>query len=146
MYEKRGQSFLLGQIWGLLNLKANSPEKGLLQQEIAEYLDLSISSVSRKLKTLVKMKQVNFIHRRERKYYVNPSFGQIITRRYQEVIEEYNWIKNELIEIKDMIPEEEQQENENLIKQINQMEDVFSNITEIYHRVIEESQELLENI
>ncbi|MHA1984890.1 MAG: hypothetical protein ACW967_11080, partial [Candidatus Hodarchaeales archaeon] len=46
LYENRSQSRLLGEIWGLITLKADSPENGLDQQEISNILHKSLSTVS----------------------------------------------------------------------------------------------------
>ncbi|MFX1538281.1 MAG: hypothetical protein ACFFDI_29175, partial [Promethearchaeota archaeon] len=56
LFQAHARSEILGRIFALLNLKATSPEKGLDQQQIALLTGRSVSTVSRVLDKMIKMK------------------------------------------------------------------------------------------
>jgi DNA-binding transcriptional regulator GbsR (MarR family) len=112
LYEKRGQSNFLGKLWALIFLKSKSPSNGLDQQEIAYYLNCSISTVSRNLKTLVDLHLIDFTDENSqikneigytvrkfytrRKYYIRANFHEIIGRSLKAIIDNSSWFKNQL--------------------------------------------------
>ena len=54
-YEKRGLPHAMGQIYSVLAYKAQTPEEGMTQRDIAQLVDRSVSAVSRLLNSLVEM-------------------------------------------------------------------------------------------
>lgn len=139
LYESRGQVKLLGKIWGLLSLKADSPENGLEQNEIVEYLQSSLSSVSRYLKKLVEMNAVKYIDQKNEKnriYYTGRNFQQITKTRFTASINEYTFILTKLEEIRSGIPSDEKENNFELITQIDQIEIVFRNVNNIFRTIL----------
>ena len=141
LYESRGQIKLLGKIWGLLSLKADVPENGLDQNEIVEYLQSSLSSVSRYLKKLVEMNAVKYIDQKDEKqnriYYTGQNFEQITKTRFQASINEYTFTLTKLEEIRSGIPSDEEENNLELLTQINQIENVFRNVNNIFRTILE---------
>ncbi|MHA2105547.1 MAG: hypothetical protein ACW981_19140 [Candidatus Hodarchaeales archaeon] len=136
LYENRSQSKVLGEIWGLLTLKADSPENGLDQQEISKILHKSLSTVSRQMKTLVDMQIVSFTDKGIRKYYTSKNFKQITNLRFQASIQEYLWTIEQLNSIKEEISNQEVEEYKNLINTINLTEKTLTNISNIYRKII----------
>ena len=140
LYESRGQVKLLGKIWGLLSLKADVLENGLDQNEIVEYLQSSLSSVSRYLKKLVEMNAVKYIDQKDEKqnriYYIGTNFEQITKTRFTASINEYTFILTKLEEIRSGIPSDEEKNNLELITQIDYIENVFRNINNIFKVIL----------
>ena len=136
IYERRGQLRSLGELWALLTLKADSPDIGLDQHQIAHYLHSSPSTISRNLKTLTEMKIVEYSEQRIRKYFTDTNFREISNLRFQATINEYKWTIEELNKIKDSIPSHRNKENENLIETIVFMEKFLQKIIDIYQKII----------
>ncbi|MBD3197283.1 MAG: hypothetical protein GF317_19670 [Candidatus Lokiarchaeota archaeon] len=150
LYKKRGFTNTLGQIFAILSYKANTPEEGLDQQEIARMIDRSVSTASRLLNKLVDMQYCNFIEqinendRRERKYYMSKSINQIASRRFKFLIKESKELKNELISIQDEIPKNQQDNHEEISKHLEYLISQVEKLIEFYSRVLKLSKELFD--
>ncbi|MFX0061893.1 MAG: hypothetical protein ACFFC7_06865 [Candidatus Hermodarchaeota archaeon] len=151
LYEKRGQTKALGQVYAVLAYKAQSPENGLEQQEIAAMVDRSVSAVSRLLNKLVEMKFCNFVEemdkgRRKRKYYMTVSFKEIAIGRFYQIIKDNLFLREELEKIPKNLPKEEIDENKELIEFLERMLTMIDKMNEFYKKAIGFVEELLDNL
>jgi DNA-binding transcriptional regulator GbsR (MarR family) len=161
LYEKRGQNRFLGKLWSLLFLKAHSPEQGLDQQEIAEYLGRSVSTVSRQLKMLVKLQLVDFIDDSSqevnqqrysprkfysrRKYYMKTNFQKIISGSIKAMIANSMWFKEKLDSLKIRVqndPEDNEEIQKNLIDHIDDIDERVKLLNNVWYQFIEEGKDL----
>ncbi|TXT64316.1 MAG: hypothetical protein BAJALOKI3v1_230047 [Promethearchaeota archaeon] len=150
LYEKRGFTQTLGQIFAILSYKANNPEEGLDQQEIAEMIDRSVSTASRLLNKLVDLQYCDFVEkinendRRERKYYMSKSINQIASKRFKYLIKESEELKNNLVRIQNEIPKNQQDKNKEISEHLNYLTSQVEKLIEFYSRVLKLSKELFE--
>lgn len=149
LYEKRGFPKALGQIYALLALKANTPEDGLVQQDIAKLIDRSVSAVSRLLTKLAEMKYCEYVEvinpnkKRERKYYMRLSMKDIALRRINLIIDENDELKNSLNLIIDKIGSQEKKEQAEFIDFIKSMSLQIVKLRAFYEKTIDTGKELL---
>ncbi|MHA2365188.1 MAG: hypothetical protein ACXAC7_14610 [Candidatus Hodarchaeales archaeon] len=147
LYEKRGQIRLLGEIWALLSLKID----GLNQQEIAQFLNKSVSNISRQLKFLVDVKLIGFkeefneLRRKERKYFVTTNFRQTIIGSINVAILNDQSIYNELLKLKNSISDEEKEKNDVILKYMSLMEARLNIMNQIWTNIQKECLKVFKN-
>lgn len=136
LYSNRGQNEVLGKIWGLLTLRADTQEKGLDQVQISNFLHCSLSTVSRHLKTLISMQIISYLDGDVRKYYTSKNFKELSNLRFHASVKEYQDAVDELDEIKSAMTEKEKKSNKNLLQTIELTENVLKEISEIFLNVL----------
>lgn len=126
-FESHKRPVIVGQIFGLLNLKAKTSEAGLTQQEIAAVFEKSLSTVSRALKQMVHLGYCNYIYedneqaRAERKYYAKGSYVELVIARANQYFTDSFPLKNSLKKIIESVLENgaDTSSNKDLIDRIN---------------------------
>lgn len=143
LYKKRGQSPVLGKIFGLLLYRAKSMEEGMDQQKIAELVDRSVSTVSRLLVDMEKMGLVSYTEvfnekkRRERKYYMANSIRDITAKRFQVLIAEVHSFNKKVQELRKRHPGEDP----DLSKHLDHLGKDNQFLLELYQKVLDMSKE-----
>ncbi|MHA2101754.1 MAG: hypothetical protein ACW99A_24160, partial [Candidatus Kariarchaeaceae archaeon] len=69
-------------------------------------------------------------------YYTSKNFKQITNLRFQASIQEYSWTIEQLQNIREEIPLDEENENEDFIKTITLTGNVLRKISDIYQKII----------
>jgi len=140
-----GRSEVMGQIFGLLSLRARSAENAISQQEIAELIGKSISTISRSLKKLCKggyctyVLENNELDRAERRYHARYDYKEFILARFEHTLGEARLLVEDLTNLIQAIPEEEVKENSHLLEEI----DRYIEETKMSARVIDKLQKEL---
>ncbi len=140
-----GRSEAMGQIFALLNLRARSPETAMSQQEIAELITKSLSTVSRSLKKLLKGGYCNYIlednelERAERRYHARYDYKEFILARFAHTLGEARLLVDELTNLFHSIPADRMDENSNLLEQITR----YISETNVSSKIIEKLREEL---
>lgn len=120
----RGLSETLGLVFGLLYLKALSPENGLTQKEISALIGKSKSTVSRMLDLLVDQGfctynlRDNEMARAERLYFVKGSFKGIAIERVKKSLRENALLKNSLLQVAESASRNGHPDNQELLSRI----------------------------
>lgn len=145
-YEQRGRSETLGQVFGLLFIRAPSPQKGLSQKEISLLLDKSKSSVSRALDLITDQGFCSYVlvdneyARAERKYSVKGSFKELSISRTEKELQENLSLKEDLVKIKNRIPKSNAKKNDELLTKI----DLFCDLSDVLIKIHKHSLDLLQ--
>jgi DNA-binding transcriptional regulator GbsR (MarR family) len=144
-----GRSEVMGQIFALLNLRARSPESAMSQQEIAELIVTSLSTVSRTLKKLVEggycsyILEDNELDRAERRYHATYDYKEFILARFAHTLGEARLLVDDLTNLSKSISEDKRKENIYLLEQI----DRYIDETNVSTKIIEKLQkELIEDL
>jgi DNA-binding transcriptional regulator GbsR (MarR family) len=146
-YELRGRSETLGQVFGLLFLRAPSPERGLTQKEIASLIGKSKSSISRILDLLIEQQfcayalEDNEMARAERRYFVRGSFKELTIDRTKQSMAQDASLKASLQKITESIPNEEKSRNQDLLSMITQFRELIDILKTTQEKTLEILQE-----
>ncbi|MFW9777670.1 MAG: hypothetical protein ACFFE8_02370 [Candidatus Heimdallarchaeota archaeon] len=144
-YELKGRSETLGQVFGLIFLRAPSPERGLSQKEIAALIGKSKSSVSRVLDFLLELRFCKYMlednenARAERKYFVKGNFKELTVDRITQSMAQDASLKADLLKIFENIPRESNTRNQELASMITK----FCELIDVLKLSHEKTLELL---
>jgi len=144
----------LGRIFALLSLKAASPENGLDQQQIAFLTGRSLSTVSRVLDKMVRLKYCNYeedsttseekqdnLSKRKyyprRRYYIKASYKELTVDAVNQGIAEYSRMKRELEKIRAKVPNEEEDSNSDLLTLLDRLTEDFDQLVVAFRRMLE---------
>ncbi|MBN2230073.1 MAG: helix-turn-helix domain-containing protein [Candidatus Thorarchaeota archaeon] len=130
----------MGKVYAIISYKATRPEDGLTQQEIADYIDRSVSTISRLLDTIVEMGFLNYTEeinergKRERKYYMASDMGDIVVKRFQDSIEQNVHLKNSLQLIIAKMKKQDVQKHKEFLTHLEQMDNEIDLIIRLYEK------------
>ncbi|MFW9856318.1 MAG: hypothetical protein ACFFFG_14795 [Candidatus Thorarchaeota archaeon] len=142
-YELKGRSETLGQVFGLLFLRAPSPERGLSQKEIASLIGKSKSSISRVLDLLLEQQfctytlENNENARAERKYFVKGSFRALTIDRTKQTMAQDASLKADLLKIAESIPGDKNTRNQELAAVITKFCDLIDVLKLSHEKTLE---------
>ena len=148
-YEKRGLPRAMGQIYSVLAYKAQSPEQGMTQKDIALLVDRSVSAVSRLLNSLVEMglglytEQVNERGRRERRYYLAASIADITVQRLGIILLQNVNLHESITKILEQMTGSSIEKNKELVDHLTQMQQMIKAVNKFYEGAIEKSKTAL---
>ncbi len=143
MWESRGAYYIIGQIFGILVLRAFKPEYGLDQQSIAKLIDRSVSSISRSLSSLITtgycryVESINMKNRRERRYFVTLNLKEMTVDRFRETLHETLTFKDELTRIQKQMTEEDKKKFSLMALFFQGAQQNLAELAEFYKRTIE---------
>lgn len=147
----QGRSETLGHIFGLLYLRAISPEKGLSQKQITSLTCKSKSTVSRILELLVNQGfcdyklEDNEKARAERLYFIKGSFKETAIARSMKGIEDTTALKNNLKMIAEDMPLGKINRDQELLERIELFTEFIDVLILTYKRTIDIFQDHYKN-
>lgn len=151
-YEARGMQRAVGQIYALLAYKADNANNGLTQIDIGQYINRSISTVSRSLRTLTNLdlcdftENVNIKGRLERKYYLSSyhHIWEMLTKRFELALLQDMSLKSNLYAIPSHMSEKEKKQYSVFLDHLRTLDESLTERHEFYQEVVALSRKKFE--